>query len=105
MFCVYLFLALRPITSGVDVVVSVTDVKLIDCLFCGSQWFDRLSPKIGKQNPLTVIGRGLQKGHSAGVSQPAPMADGRTFLCRTPTSHTGGGGSAPSGLFRNFSAS
>ena len=51
----FVFLPIRWISNGVDVVFSVTDFECLDHLGCGSQWLDRLLPKIGQHESLIAL--------------------------------------------------
>src|SRR5882762_11957060 len=70
------------IDSGIDVVLSIADIELPDCLRRGSQWFECLFSNIRKHQALIAAGGVLHKGHSAGVRQPAPLINDGTFLVR-----------------------
>src|SRR5438128_591956 len=62
--------------------VSITGIESPDSLHCRSQGFDPLPPKISQHQALIATSGGLQKGHSDGVSQPAPLIDDPSLLAR-----------------------
>src|SRR5258708_34617195 len=64
--------------------LSITHIECIHYFRRGREWFNCLFPKIGQNEALVdEIASAVQKSYSAGVGQPAPVVDDRSFLVRT----------------------